>query len=233
MREILTDGFEELGLRLPVGAAERFDAYYKLLSERSRVMNLTAISGREDTARLHFLDCAAIANAAQLEGKRVIDVGSGAGFPGLPLKIIMPDIGLTLLDSQKKRVDFLSELCEKLGLADVECLWSRAEEAPARLCESFDVATSRAVARLNVLAELCLPFVRPGGVFLAMKGPEPEEEAAEARGAFEKLGGALRGIDSYTIPGTDVAHSVVVVEKTGVTPAIYPRRFAKIQKAPL
>jgi len=233
MEAILNGGFDRLGLRLPEGSAEHFNAYFEFLDERSKLMNLTAISGREDTARLHFLDCAALLGFCGFENKRVIDVGSGAGFPGLPLKIAVPDMHLSLLDSQKKRVDFLESLCAHLGYSDVTCLWARAEEAPPELRESFDIALSRAVARLNVLAELCLPFVKVGGVFLAMKGPDPADEIAEAHSALEKLGGQFQEIFEYTIPGTDIRHTAVAIKKIGSTPSAYPRRYAKIQKSPL
>ena len=158
MEQILRDGFAALGLPLSEAALERYRAYYTFLAERSQVMNLTAIHGEEDTARLHFLDCAALLSMADFAGARVIDVGSGAGFPGLPLKIAQPEMELTLLDSLAKRVQFLSETCALLGLDDVVCLHARAEEAP-QLRETFDAAVSRAVAKLSVLSELCLPFV--------------------------------------------------------------------------
>ena len=158
-------------LPLDERALGRFRRYYELLTEWNKVMNLTAISGEEDTARLHFLDCAALAGLTELRGKRVIDVGTGAGFPGLVLKILCPETELVLLDSLEKRVRFLKSVCAELGFDDVLCLHARAEEAPPRLRESFDLACSRAVARLNLLAELCLPFVKTGGLFAAMKGP--------------------------------------------------------------
>lgn len=233
MEKILQDGLEALGLTMDEGALARFNTYHEYLGERNKVMNLTAISGVEDTARLHFLDCAALLGAADFSGARVVDVGSGAGFPGLPLKIIKPEIRLTLLDSQKKRVDFLTEVCQRLGFDDVACIHVRAEEAPAELRESFDIAVSRAVARLSMLCELCLPFVRPGGLFLAMKGPDFARELDEAARAIALLGGEAQDTFSYVIPGTDIRHSAAIVKKTQSTPRGYPRRFAKIQKTPL
>jgi 16S rRNA (guanine527-N7)-methyltransferase len=233
METILRDGFRELGLTLTEEALARFIAYYEHLDQRNKVMNLTAITGEEDTARLHFLDCAALLKAADFSGARVVDVGTGAGFPGLPLKIVSPDISLTLLDSQKKRVDFLVETCEKLGFGDVVCIHARAEEAHAEMRETFDIAVSRAVARLNILCELCMPFVRPGGLFLAMKGPDVSQELSEAERAISILGGKTFDVFSYSIPGTDIEHSVVVIKKVQSTPEKYPRRFARIQKSPL
>lgn len=232
MRDILNAGFAELGVTADARAAERFEIYHRELCETNKVMNLTGITEKTEVARLHFLDSAALFCCADIAGKRVIDVGTGAGFPGLPLKIMRPDADVTLLDSLQKRIGFLSNTCAKLDLTDVKCLHARAEEA-TELRESFDYAVSRAVARLNVLCELCLPFVRVGGAFLAMKGPEPREEMEEAAKAVELLGGAFGDTFYYEIPGTDVRHSVVIVKKLTETPAKYPRRFAKIQKSPL
>lgn len=232
MEQLLRGGFAQLGLPLSDEALRRFRTYYAFLEERSQVMNLTAIHGEQDVAQLHFLDCAALLTAEPFAGKAVIDVGSGAGFPGLPLKIAQEDIRLTLLDSQAKRVHFLAETCEKLGFADVPCIHARAEEAP-ELRGGFDIAVSRAVARLYLLCELCLPFVRRGGAFLAMKGPDCAEELEEAKRAIRTLGGTYERTIPYTIPGTDIVHSVVVIRKTGETPAKYPRRWAKMQKEKL
>ena len=232
MEQILRDGFAALGLPLSEAALERYRAYYTFLAERSQVMNLTAIHGEEDTARLHFLDCAALLSMADFAGARVIDVGSGAGFPGLPLKIAQPEMELTLLDSLAKRVQFLSETCALLELENVTCLHARAEDAPD-LRETFDIAVSRAVARLDVLCELCLPFVKTGGVFLAMKGPASGQELEDAARAIETLGGGECAVLPYTIPGTDTEHNAGRIVKLRPTPAQYPRRWAKIQKAPL
>lgn len=233
MEEILKTGFAALSLTLADTAAERFRRYYQALEAGNRVMNLTAITGEEETARLHFLDCAALLTAADFSGKSVIDVGTGAGFPGLVLKIAEPGIRLTLLDSLGKRVRFLEESAAALGLDSVETVLSRAEEAPGDLRETFDIAAARAVTRLDLLSELCLPFVKVGGLFLAMKGPEPEEELEEAQMAIRTLGGTVRDVVRYTIPGTDVTHSIVAIEKTMPAPEKYPRRWAKMQKEPI
>ena len=230
MEKLLRAGFAALGLPLDETALTRFETYYELLEERSKVMNLTAIHGETDVAQLHFLDSAALLTVEPLAGKSVIDVGTGAGFPGLLLKIAQPDISLTLLDSLDKRVRFLGDVCAAAGLTDVTCLHARAEEAPEELRGRFDAAVSRAVARLYLLCELCLPFVRTGGVFLAMKGPDCAEELDEARSAIRKLGGTYERTVTYTVPGTDVTHSVVVIRKTAATPPKYPRRWAKMQK---
>lgn len=233
LEELLSTGFEALGLCPDAQALPRYRLYYETLAEQNKVMNLTAIDGEEDTARLHFLDCAALLTLAELKGKSLIDVGSGAGFPGLALKVAEPSLSLTLLDSLDKRVRFLQELSGKLGFEDVVCLHARAEEAPAELRGHFDIAASRAVARLNLLCELCLPFVKVGGLFLAMKGPGAEEEAEEAAKAIALLGGELERVAVYPIPGTDTRHSVVMIRKVRETPKKYPRRWAQIKKQPL
>ena len=196
-------------------------------------MNLTAIEGEGPVARLHFLDSAALLNYADFSGARVVDVGTGAGFPGLPLAILRPDADFTLLDSQQKRIDFIAETAALLGLENTRCEAMRAEEAPAEYREGFGIAVSRAVARLNVLCELCLPFVRVGGSFISMKAADCAEEVAEAAKAIETLGGSAPEIRTYTIPGTDVVRTAVIIKKTAPTPAKYPRRWARISKQPL
>ena len=232
MEEILRAGFAALGVPVPPDALEKLRAYYTLLDEKNRVMNLTAITGEEDTARLHFLDCGALLRWLNLEGKTAADIGTGAGFPGLVLKILSPGTDMTLLDSLQKRVGFLQEVCDALSLTGVTCIAGRAEEQTA-LRETFDVVTSRAVARLSMLCELCLPLVKVGGTFAAMKGPEPEEELAEAKNAVARLGGGDVRVEKYALPGTDAVHSLVLVKKLRPTPAAYPRRFAVIKKNPL
>ena len=233
LEEILQSGFAELGLPLDGEALRRYRLYYETLTEQNKVMNLTAIEGEADSARLHFLDCAALLTLCEPGGKSVIDVGSGAGFPGLPLKIACPSLSLTMLDSLDKRVGFLRETCEALALADVVCIHARAEEAPAAFRQGFDAAVSRAVARLNLLSELCLPFVKVGGLFAAMKGPGAAEELAEAKKAIRTLGGEIEHVAEYTIPGTDVTHTAVLIRKVTDTPARYPRRWAQMKKQPL
>lgn len=233
MEEMLTAGFEELGIAVPDGAPGRLRGYYDYLTARNAVMDLTAITGEEDTARLHFLDCCALLCAADFAGKRMIDVGTGAGFPGLPIKIMSPTTHVTLLDSLRKRVDFTTECIERLGLEGIESLCARAEELSPEMRESYDIATSRAVAKLNLLLELALPYVRSGGVFLAMKGPDCDEEVAQAANAAGQLGGKIREVRRYTIPGTDVSHAIVVVDKLSPTPPQFPRRWARMQKKPL
>ena len=226
---------EILSAALPLDgkALGRFRRYYELLTEWNKVMNLTAIQGEENTARLHFLDCAALGQLTELRGRRVIDVGTGAGFPGMVLKILCPEMELTLLDSLDKRLRFLQTVCDELGFADVQCLHARAEEAPPRLRESFDLACARAVARLNLLSELCLPFVKPGGQFIAMKGPELREELREAEKGIRLLGGEVERTAEYPVPGTDTRHNAVLIRKVAETPKKYPRKWGQMKKQPL
>ena len=232
MREILASGLRELGLTATEEQLAALEQFAGLLEEKNKVMNLTAIRGPEDIARLHFLDCAALLPLIPTAGRTLADVGSGAGFPGIVLKILSPETRLTSLDSLGKRIEFQREAAVALGLADTELLCARAEELADRR-ESCDIVTSRAVARLSILAELCLPLVKTGGVFAAMKGPAPEEELSEAKRGIALLGGGKVRVERYRIPGTDVIHSAVLIEKLRPTPAKYPRRYAQIKKQPL
>ena len=231
MEQQLQAGLAALGL--PTEGVPSLLRYGYLLMETNKVMNLTAITDPADIAALHFLDSAALLTLEDFRDKTVVDVGTGAGFPGLPLKILEPTIHLTLLDSLGKRVQFLERVCQELGLADVACIHGRAEEFAAAHRESFDLAVSRAVAALPVLCELCLPLVRPGGKFLAMKSVDSDQELESARHAIEILGGAVSGVRDYAIPGTEVRHRLILVKKVKKTPEKYPRMFAKIKKNPL
>ena len=231
METLLRQGLEALGL--PTAGAPALARYGTLLAEKNKVMNLTAITEEADMAALHFLDSAAILSLADLRNKTLADVGTGAGCPGLPVRIVEPSVRLTLLDAQNKRVEFLKEVCGDLGLTDVECVHSRAEEFAADHRESFDLVTSRAVANLRVLSELCLPLVKPGGYFLAMKSVDSDAELAEAQKAIQILGGDVEKAVDYAIPGTDVRHRLIFVKKIQKTDKKYPRTFAKIKKHPL
>ena len=237
MEQLITQGLTQLGLdqRVPETASRQLADYGRLLLEKNQVMNLTAIREPEGVARLHMLDCAALLNYAEFQGKTLIDVGTGAGFPGLPLKILVPSLQVTLLDSLNKRVDWLNEVAGQLGLSGVTAIHARAEEQAQvkGFRDSFDFATARAVADLRLLAELCLPFVKVGGRFLAMKSVESGDELENAKRAIELLGGRVIGCHDYLVPHTDVTHRVVVVEKISPTPSKYPRRWAKMQKNPL
>ena len=232
MEEILRSGFAALGIPVSDEMIAAFRKYYELLTERNRVMNLTAIEGEENVARLHFLDCGSLLRYGDPSGQKVLDVGSGAGFPGLVLKILCPSMELTLLDSQRKRTDFQQDVVDALGLENVRCLHGRAEEM-TQMRGHFDLVISRAVAKLSILNELCMPLVRVGGHFVAMKGPDPTPEMQEAKRASYILGGRHVRLQTYTIPGTDVTHSFLFVLKEQPSPSQYPRRYSSIKKQPL
>ncbi|MCL2827886.1 MAG: 16S rRNA (guanine(527)-N(7))-methyltransferase RsmG [Oscillospiraceae bacterium] len=233
--QLFKQGAAAMGLALTETALAQFEQYWAYLVERNQVMNLTAITDRDEIAVKHFLDSLALASVVDLSGKRLIDIGTGAGFPGLPLKITIPSLEVTLLDGHNKRVTFLAELCAQLGLEGIQCIHARAEEwvATPGEREGYDYATSRAVARLNILAELCLPYVKPGGAFLPMKAVDSDEEIGEAEAAVKILGGETEGCHDYTLPGTDIQRRIVDIRKVAPTPEKYPRRFARIQKDPL
>ena len=231
MNELLLQGLSELGL--DVSRAETLERFSSLLLEKNEVMNLTAITEPDAVAQLHLLDSAALLPFVDLTGKTVVDVGTGAGFPGMPLRILKDDFDLTLLDSLGKRVNWLQEVCDELQLKRVACVHARAEEFAMQHREQFDIATSRAVAQLSILSELCLPLIKVGGQFAAMKSVSTDEEIRQAHSAIAQLGGQLSGVTDYTVPETDVVHRIVSIEKTQHTPKQFPRAFARIKKAPL
>ena len=230
MLTTLTQGLTQLGLSLPEKTAQKLCQFGEGVILQNEVMNLTAITDPEQVARLHLLDSLSLLAVADLRNKRIIDVGCGAGFPGVPVKIACPEARLTLLDSLGKRMNWLAGFLPQLGV-EAECVTARAEEAVVDRRESYDYATSRAVARLNILLELTAPYVKVGGAVLAMKGTAALEELAEAENAIKKLG--LRVEEVRQFPVEDTAHTVIVLRKVKPTPAQYPRRFAKIKQAPL
>jgi 16S rRNA (guanine527-N7)-methyltransferase len=205
----------------------KFDIYVKFLKESNEKFNLTAVP-EQNTEQRHFNDCLSLLAVCDFKNKKVIDVGSGAGFPGVPLKIAEPTIALTLLDAQQKRVAFLQQLLSILEI-DASAIHTRAEELSRKFAhrEQYDIAVSRAVAKLNVLSELCLPFVRPGGCFIAQKGANCEPELEEALTAISELGGGIQSIVSYEY-GT-----IVLISKKSATPDKYPRSWKKIARTPL
>ena len=238
MEQMISAGLEELGLTgcVPKDAPAQLAQYGRMLLEKNQVMNLTAIREPEGVARLHFLDCATLLKYCDFQGKTLIDVGTGAGFPGMVLKILVPSLKVTLLDSLSKRLDWLTEVCEDLdGVDSITTIHGRAEEFALEkgFRDSFDFAAARAVANLRVLCELCLPFVKVGGHFLAMKSTGSNQELADAAHAVKLLGGKVVQVEDYPIPGTEITHRLIVVEKLAPTLKGYPRRWAKIQKEPL
>jgi len=226
----LKAGLPKLSLELPEQVQQQLCSFGEAVVEQNKVMNLTAITQPEQVAKLHLLDSLTVLTLQPLGGKKVIDVGCGAGFPGVPLKIACPDMELTLLDSLGKRMHWLEQILPQLGV-QAQCITARAEEAVADCREQYDVATSRAVARLNILLELTAPYVKVGGVVLAMKGTAAREELNEAKNAITKLGLKLEKVAEF--PVDDTAHTVIVLRKVAPTPRQYPRRYAKIKQAPL
>ncbi len=234
MKELVKTSIKKIGLEINNSQAEKFDIYYKTLIEWNEKINLTRITEPDEVALKHFADSLTVLKYFDIpKGASLIDVGTGAGFPGIPIKIYRNDINLTLLDSLNKRLNFLKEVSNKLGL-DVNTLHSRAEEAGKNKNEreKYDVATSRAVARLNTLSEYCLPLVKVGGFFIAMKGPELSEELQEAENAIKILGGKIKSVNEFTLD-TAGDRTIVVIEKVKPTPDKYPRQGVKIKNKPL
>ncbi len=230
MLEALELGLPRLGLELDKETCQKLCAFGQAVVEQNKVMNLTAITEDTQVAKLHLIDSVSLLTVMDLKGKQVIDVGCGAGFPGVPLKIACPEMKLTLLDSLGKRMNWLEQILPELGV-DARYITARAEEAVAGRREKYDVATSRAVARLNVLLELTAPYVRVGGYVLAMKGSATRKELEEAKNAIRRLGLQVEKLVDF--PVEDTAHTVIVLKKIAPTPAQYPRRYTKIKQSPL
>ncbi len=230
MKKTLVDGLPRLGLTLDEQRIDTLCAFGAAVVEQNKVMNLTAITEPEQVAKLHLLDSISLLTLEDLRGKKLIDVGCGAGFPGVPVKIACPEAEVTLLDSLGKRMNWLEATLPTLGV-EAECVTARAEEAAEGRREQYDYATSRAVARLNILLELTAPYVKVGGKVLAMKGTAAMEELEEAKNAVKKLGLQLERVAEFSVDGT--AHTVIVLKKVAPTPKQYPRRYAKIKQSPL
>ena len=230
MRETLDRGLASLNLELPEKSRETLCRFGQAVIKQNEVMNLTAITEPKQVAKLHLLDSLTVLAVADLKNKKLIDVGCGAGFPGVPLAIACKDAEITLLDSLGKRMHWLETILPELGI-EAECITARVEEAVADRREQYDYATSRAVARLNILLELTAPYVKVGGAVLAMKGAAAREELSECTGAIKKLGLKLEGIREFQIDGA--SHPVIVLRKIAPTPKTYPRRFSKIKQSPL
>ena len=231
MRNALDGGLSRLELPLSEETRQKLCGFGAMMVAQNEVMNLTAITEPERVGLLHLTDSLTVMKCADLRGKTLIDVGCGAGFPGIPLAIACPDARVTLLDSLAKRTNWLETVLPRLELHNARCVTARAEEYVAGCRETFDYATSRAVARLNSLLEITAPYVKVGGAVLAMKGSAAREELEEARSAMEKLG--LKTEKILDFPMEDAVHSVIVLRKVKPTPARYPRRYAKIKQNPL
>ncbi|MDY4508258.1 MAG: 16S rRNA (guanine(527)-N(7))-methyltransferase RsmG [Candidatus Faecousia sp.] len=230
MEKTLKEGLTGLGLSLSEERQQKLCAFARAMVRKNEVMNLTAITEDTQVAKLHLLDSLTVLCCADLRGKTLIDVGCGAGFPGVPLAIACPEAKVTLLDSLGKRVKWLEETLPQLGI-EAECVTARAEEAVAQRRETYDFATSRAVARLNILLELTAPYVKVGGAVLAMKGAAAKEELNECAGAIKKLGLQLEEVREFPVDGA--SHAVIILRKIAPTPKQYPRRYAKIKQLPL
>lgn len=230
MKQTLLQGLPELKLTLSEEQTDTLCAFGAAVVRQNQVMNLTAITEPAQVAKLHLLDSLSVLSALDLRGKKLIDVGCGAGFPGVPLAIACPEAKVTLLDSLGKRITWLKEILPQLGI-QAECVTARAEEAVVSCRESYDIATSRAVARLNILLELLAPYVKVGGAVVALKGSAAKEELGECGDAMKKLG--LRQEAFLEFPVDGASHALIVLRKVAPTPKMYPRRYAKIKQSPL
>ncbi len=234
--EILMQAADEYGLTLTTDQVTGFTTYFEMLVEWNEKINLTAITEPQDVAIKHMIDSLSCYDEKIFKtGAKIIDVGTGAGFPGLPLKIFRSDLKVTLFDSLNKRILFLQAVAEKLGINDIEFIHSRAEDGGKnkQLREQYDIAVSRAVARLDVLCEWCLPFVAVGGFFVALKGSKYSEELNDATGAIQRLGGEIAKIEKIKLPGLDDVRAIIYIKKIKKTPAAYPRRPGTAEKKPL
>lgn len=228
----------ELGIALNGGQLEQFFRYYELLVERNKVMNLTAITEEQDVVTKHFTDSLSLVKlmgTEALAGKTLMDVGTGAGFPGIPLKIAFPELKVTLLDSLNKRVRFLMDVCDELGLEDITAVHGRAEDFGRNLQyrERFDLCVSRAVANLASLSEYCMPFVKVGGYFVPYKSGEIEEELEAGKRAVKILGGEVEQVEKFTLPGADASRSLIRIRKMKAISGKYPRKAGLPTKEPL
>lgn len=234
--QLMKEASLEVGIDLTENQYNQFIEYMKLLQEWNEKINLTAITEDEEVIKKHFIDCIkAFKSDAVKSAKTVIDVGTGAGFPGLPIAIMNPNINVTLLDSLNKRINFLNTVVAKLQLKNVVTIHSRAEDGARKveLRENFDVATSRAVANMAVLSEFCLPYVKLNGYFVALKGPAIDEEIREGKKAIETLGGELESIIEVNIEKSDLKHNIVEIKKIKKCPKTYPRKAGSINKKPI
>ena len=233
IEEILKNAKTYLELDLTAGQVEKFKLYAQELLLWNKKVNLTAIKNEDDVAVKHFLDSLLPLKIFPVSGQSIIDIGAGAGFPGIPIKIARPNTSLILVESVGKKVEFLNHIIKTLGLSDSLVVWGRAEDVVKENRERFDIAISRAVAPLNVLCELCLPFVKIGGVMIALKSENVKEEIYSSENALKQLGGRLKEVHKVQLPTTDIIRSIVVIDKISATPESFPRRAGMAKKKPL
>lgn len=234
--ELMKTASNDVGLEFTELQYEQFIKYMRLLQEWNEKINLTAITEDEEVIKKHFIDCIKAFKSEPIrKAKTIIDVGTGAGFPGLPIAIMNPNVKVTLLDSLNKRINFLNLVVKELDLKNVTTIHSRAEDGARKteLREKFDVATSRAVANMAVLSEFCMPYVKKGGYFVALKGPAIDEELENGRNAIKILGGELKEIIEISIEETDLKHNIVEIKKINMCPKAYPRKAGTVNKKPL
>lgn len=236
--KLMNEGLEGLSLTLSEKQKEQFYQYYELLNEWNKVMNLTAITELDEVVTKHFVDSLLLLKVVpdiDTTAYKCIDVGTGAGFPGIPLKIAFPNLKVTLLDSLNKRVGFLNEVIKQLGLEEIQAVHGRAEDygRDGAYREQFDLCVSRAVANMSTLSEYCIPFVAKGGLFVPYKSGKVEEEVKQAESAVRKLGGQMGEVITHILPGTDVERTFIPVKKVGVTAKKFPRKAGLPSKEPL
>lgn len=234
--ERFQDGLKELGIFLTEEQLNQFLTFYELLIEKNKVVNLTAITEYNEVVEKHFLDSLSLARIINLDQPlKILDLGTGAGFPGIPLKLAFPKLELVLMDSLNKRIVFLEEVISELGLSRIKAVHGRAEEMARKsgYRENFDFCVSRAVANLSSLSEYCIPFVKQGGFFVSYKSGDIEEEICQAKKAVNILGGEIERIDKFVLSGTDISRSLIKIKKRKKTPGIYPRKAGMPTKKPL
>lgn len=226
----------QMGILLDDSQIARFQKYYEMLIEKNKVMNLTAITEKEEVIDKHFVDSLAfVKTGLETSGRKLLDLGTGAGFPGIPLKIAFPEMEILLLDSLNKRVRFLQEVIERLSLEGIEALHGRAEDfaKQSKYRESFDYVVSRAVANLSVLSEYCIPYVSVGGYFLPYKSGDISQEIKESEKAIKVLGGKMEDVISFQIPGTDIQRTILKIRKKKAAPKRFPRKAGLPSKEPI